>query len=136
MGGTLLSWAMSLMCWTVVGSPSTPRSAPRDGTVAVLRRDRPSGVDYDALFDEKLVLLGEDGAPFLDPRKPKAYLITGPSWVNNHAHVLRAKQVTTNRFLKYALDVVDYGPFVRGTTRLKLTQKDMRRIPIRIPPPR
>jgi type I restriction enzyme S subunit len=27
------------------------------------------------LFDEELVLLGEDGAPFLDSAKPKAYLV-------------------------------------------------------------
>src|ERR1035441_7623935 len=52
------------------------------------------------LFDEELCLLGEDGAPFLDRSKPKAYLIDGPSWVNNHAHVLRALHgVTSNRFL-------------------------------------
>jgi len=42
------------------------------------------------LFDEELILLGEDGAPFLDPSKDKAYIIRGKSWVNNHAHVLRA----------------------------------------------
>jgi type I restriction enzyme S subunit len=34
------------------------------------------------LFDEELVLLGEDGAPFLDSDKPKAYIIGGKSWVN------------------------------------------------------
>src|SRR5437762_9259028 len=43
----------------------------------------------DCIFDEELVLLGEDGAPFLDHTKPKAYMIRGKSWVNNHAHVLR-----------------------------------------------
>ena len=44
----------------------------------------------DYLFDEELVLLGEDGAPFLQALKDKAYTIHGKSWVNNHAHVLRA----------------------------------------------
>ena len=44
----------------------------------------------DFLFDEELVLLGEYGAPFLDVTKPKAYIVRGKSWVNNHAHVLRA----------------------------------------------
>ena len=29
----------------------------------------------DYLFDEELVLLGEDGAPFLDANKQKAYII-------------------------------------------------------------
>src|SRR5438128_1786576 len=46
----------------------------------------------DYIFNEELVLLGEDGAPFLDQTKPKAYLIRGRSWVNNHAHVLRGKE--------------------------------------------
>lgn len=89
----------------------------------------------EALFDEELVLLGEDGAPFLDPSKPKAYLINGPSWVNNHAHVLRAMPgATTNRFLKHALDAADFRPHVNGTTRLKLTQKAMNSMPIPLPP--
>lgn len=86
------------------------------------------------LFNEELVLLGEDGAPFLDPSKPKAYLIEGPSWVNNHAHVLRATSATSNRFLKYFFDSTDYRPHVNGTTRLKLTQAAMRCIPILLPP--
>ena len=89
----------------------------------------------ESLFDEELVLLGEDGAPFLDARRDKAYLISGPSWVNNHAHVLRARQgVTTNRFLKHYLNVVDFQQFVTGTTRLKLPQGPMKRIPLPLPP--
>lgn len=110
------------------------------------RADRPGSVPYfgatgqvgwidEALFNEELVLLGEDGAPFLDPAKPKAYLVDGPSWVNNHAHVLRARDaVCSNRFLKYALDSADYRPHVNGTTRLKLTQKAMRSMPTPVPP--
>lgn len=89
----------------------------------------------DYLFDEELVLLGEDGAPFLDASKPKAYVIRGKSWVNNHAHVLRAKDGTPNAYLKYFLDRFDYHGFVTGTTRLKLTQGSMRQIPIPLPSP-
>jgi type I restriction enzyme S subunit len=89
-----------------------------------------------ALFDEELCLLGEDGAPFLDRARPKAYVIDGPSWVNNHAHVLRAAaDLTSNRFLKYALDRFDYSSVVNGTTRLKLTKGAMRRMSIPLPPP-
>ena len=87
-----------------------------------------------ALFDEELLLLGEDGAPFLDPSKPKSYIIGGPSWVNNHAHVLRAENgLTSNLYLKHYLDFVDYRPHVTGTTRLKLTQRAMRSIPVSLP---
>lgn len=86
------------------------------------------------LFNEELPLLGEDGAPFLDASKPKAYLIRGPAWVNNHAHVLRARTVTSTRFLLHALNWTDYRRFVNGTTRLKLTQATMNVIPVPLPP--
>ena len=88
----------------------------------------------DHLFDEELVLVGEDGAPFLQGDKPTAYVIRGKTWVNNHAHVLRALGGTPSLFWKYQLDQVNYRPFVSGTTRLKLSQAPMRRIPLVVPP--
>ncbi len=89
----------------------------------------------DHLFDEELVLLGEDGAPFLDSTKQKAYIIRGKSWVNNHAHVLRARNGIPNPYIKYYLDTVDFHNFVTGTTRLKLNQAMMRKIPVPVAPP-
>ena len=89
----------------------------------------------DYLFDEELVLLGEDGAPFFDPTKQKAYIVRGKSWVNNHAHVLRTKAGIPCSYLKYYLDIVDYHGFVTGTTRAKLNQKAMRQIPVPLAPP-
>jgi len=89
----------------------------------------------DFLFDEELVLLGEDGAPFFDSAKQKAYVIRGKSWVNNHAHVLRAKNGIPNAYIKYYLDIVDYHGFVTGTTRHKLNQAAMRQIPIPVARP-
>lgn len=86
------------------------------------------------LFDEELVLLGEDGAPFLDAGKPKAYLVRGKSWVNNHAHVLRGKAGMLNGFLLFQLNHLDYRPYVSGTTRLKLPQGPMKQIPLLVPP--
>ena len=84
------------------------------------------------ISDGEYVLLGEDGAPFLNPCAKKAYIISGKAWVNNHAHVLRSK--TNNKFLCYYLNSIDYTPYVSGTTRLKLTQTQMRRIFIPVPP--
>ncbi|MFH1322633.1 MAG: hypothetical protein ABIH80_02205 [Methanobacteriota archaeon] len=64
----------------------------------------------DHLFDEELVLLGEDGAPFFEQTKNKAYIIKGKSWVNNHAHVLKAiADVILNQFLCNYLNVFDYN---------------------------
>lgn len=89
----------------------------------------------DFRMDGEYVLLGEDGAPFFDQAKPKAYIVTGKCWVNNHAHVLRGMPGRlTNRFLLYALNGVDYHGFANGTTRLKLTQAAMKRIPLHVPP--
>jgi type I restriction enzyme S subunit len=87
----------------------------------------------DYLFDEELILLGEDGAPFLDKTKPKAYLVDGKSWVNNHAHVLRAKNGLLNKFLLYQLNNLDYHQYVSGTTRLKLPQGPMKQIKLFVP---
>ena len=86
----------------------------------------------DYITDGEYVLLGEDGAPFLDAYAPKAYIINGKTWVNNHAHVLRSK--TNNKFLCYYLNSFNYKGFVSGTTRLKLTQAEMKRIPVPVPP--
>jgi len=89
----------------------------------------------DFLMDGEYVLLGEDGAPFLDPAKPKAYIVNGKSWVNNHAHVLQGKHgILNSRYLMYLLNATDYRSFVNGTTRLKLTQGAMRTIPVPLPP--
>ncbi len=89
----------------------------------------------DYLFDDELVLLGEDGAPFLDFSKDKAYLIKDKSWVNNHAHVLRSRtEITSNQLLRHYLNTYDYRDYVTGTTRLKLNQSMMRKIPVPLPP--
>lgn len=84
------------------------------------------------LTDGEYVLLGEDGAPFLDLYANKAYIISGKAWVNNHAHILRSK--FSNRFLCYYLNFFNYKGYVSGTTRLKLTQAEMKKIPVPIPP--
>ncbi|MDP2216989.1 MAG: restriction endonuclease subunit S [Methanolobus sp.] len=107
----------------------------RIGTVPYYGATGQVGWIDDFLFDEELLLLGEDGAPFFDRTKSVAYIIKGKSWVNNHAHVLRAiNEVTTNVFLKYYLNSFDFHDFVTGTTRYKLNQGSMKVIPITLPP--
>jgi type I restriction enzyme S subunit len=113
---------------------------------ATERADRPGDVPYygatgqvgtidEALFDEDLVLLGEDGVQFFDPDKQKAYEISGPAWVNNHAHVLRCNQdLYQQSLLIHFLNQADYRNRANGTTRLKLTQAAMKEIPVLTPP--
>ena len=108
--------------------------ASRTGSVPYYGATGQVGWIDDHLFDEELVLLGEDGAPFLDPRRAKAYTIRGRSWVNNHAHVLRAARGVSSAFVMHQLNLVDYRPFISGTTRHKLPQGPMRQVPLVIAP--
>ena len=90
------------------------------------------GLIDDYIVDGHYLLLGEDGAPFLDKNAIKAYSISGKSWVNNHAHILSPK--IDFEFLQYSLNQIDYSEYVNGSTRLKLTQTDMRSIRLMLPP--
>ena len=86
----------------------------------------------DYLLEGRYILLGEDGAPFLDKDAYKAYEVNGRFWVNNHAHILKPK--IDFLFLLHYLNTIDYADYVKGTTRLKLTQADMNNIKIMLPP--
>lgn len=87
------------------------------------------------LFNEPLVLVAEDGGHFDDPARGVAYRIDGPAWVNNHAHILRAKQhLVDTEYLHRALRHYDFVPFISGTTRAKLTQGQLNKAPLLLPP--
>ena len=93
------------------------------------------GLIDEYLTDGEYVLVGEDGAPFLEPFKNKSYIIRGKAWVNNHAHILSGKKdVLSNQYLNYFLNSFDYRNYVNGTTRLKLTQGNLTQISIPLPP--
>jgi type I restriction enzyme S subunit len=84
------------------------------------------------LTDGNYVLIGEDAAPFLDYTKDVAYKISGKTWVNNHAHILKSHY--NDDFLLHFLNQFQYRDFVTGTTRLKLTQSALKRIPVKLAP--
>ena len=90
------------------------------------------GVIDDYLFDGEYILLGEDAAPFLDKTAQKAYIVSGKIWVNNHAHIL--EPLIVSEYLLHSLNSIDYLNYVYGTTRLKLTQDNMNKILLPIPP--
>ena len=87
----------------------------------------------DFLFDEELVLVGEDGAPFHDPLQDVAFRVTDKVWVNNHIHVLRPSPDVDSRFLTYALNATDWPLYISGSTRDKLTQDDMMEVELWLP---
>lgn len=86
------------------------------------------------LFDEPLVLVGEDGAKW-GAGENSAFSVEGKVWVNNHAHVLRPKRDRLlDRFLIEILNEADLMPFITGVTVPKLNQEKLRSIQIPLPP--
>lgn len=86
------------------------------------------------IFDEPLVLIGEDGAKW-GAGENTAFSAEGRYWVNNHAHVIRPhRQKLLDSWLIYQLNQVDLSPFITGLTVPKLNQAKMREIPIIVPP--
>lgn len=89
---------------------------------------------HDYIFDEKLVLVGEDGAKWLSGDKT-AFIAEGKYWVNNHAHVLRPiRTKVLDLFLVEMLNYMDLSPFITGVTVPKLNQAKLRSIQIPLPP--
>ncbi len=82
------------------------------------------------IFDDELVLLAEDGGNFGSVDRPIAYRVSGKCWVNNHAHVLKAKPCIDIDYLGYSLMFYDTSGLVNGATRQKLTQAAMREIKV------
>ena len=93
-------------------------------------------VDYvdGYLFDEPLVLVGEDGAKW-GPGEQSAYAVEGKFWVNNHAHVLRPKRERlSDRFLIEIINFMDLRLYITGVTVPKLNQAKLKNIQIPLPP--
>lgn len=86
------------------------------------------------IFDEPLLLLAEDGGHFDDPTRGIAYRISGKSWVNNHAHVLRMMPELDLNYAYAALSNMDVRKYITGTTRAKLTKSGAASIEIPLPP--
>lgn len=88
----------------------------------------------DFIFDEPLVLVGEDGAKWLSGENT-AFTIEGKCWVNNHAHVLRPiRENLLDNWLVYFLNHSDLTEFVSGLTVQKLNQGSLREIRIPLAP--
>ena len=93
-------------------------------------------VDYvaDYIYDGDYLLISEDGANLLARHTPIAFSISGKNWVNNHAHVLKFKQLCTQKFVEYYINSISIEAFVSGGTQPKLNQASLKTIPIPFPP--
>jgi type I restriction enzyme, S subunit len=81
----------------------------------------------DFLFDGVHVLIGEDGSVVRADGRPYTQYVWGKFWVNNHAHVLRGRGITSETLLIF-LDQCDVAPFVTGAVQPKLSQRNLKAI--------
>jgi type I restriction enzyme, S subunit len=136
--------------WTTPNSTSVPLTTVvdvldtmREPVNETERSTRPGSVPYygaagrvgwidRAIFDEPLVLLGEDGAGLANwATKPIAYMVNGPAWVNNHAHVLRPRSVP-QAWLYMSLRHHDISGLINTGTRPKLNKSALEHIQINV----
>ena len=89
----------------------------------------------DFIFDGDAILVAEDGGNFDQyAHRPIAQWVTGKFWVNNHAHILRAKDNDADKWVFYSIVHKNILKFINGGTRAKLNQSDLREIEILSPP--
>ena len=86
------------------------------------------------IFDEKLLLIGEDGANLLSRSKDNAFFAEGKYWVNNHAHVLDATDKDLLDFVALVINAMKLDDYITGSAQPKLSQDNLNKIPIALPP--
>ena len=88
----------------------------------------------DYIFDERLLLIGEDGANLLSRSKDNAFFAEGKYWVNNHAHVLDATDKFILDYVAIVINAMKLDDYVTGSAQPKLSQDNLNKIPIYLPP--
>ncbi|EGQ1125560.1 restriction endonuclease subunit S, partial [Listeria monocytogenes] len=82
--------------------------------------------------DGEFILVAEDGAN--DVKNYPVQYVNGKIWVNNHAHVLQAKENKhDNKFLMNAIKILKIEPFLVGGGRAKLNSDVMMTLMVKFP---
>lgn len=92
-------------------------------------------IDYinDFIFDEDLLCISEDGANLVARTYPIAFSISGKTWVNNHAHVLKFSHNYTQNIVESYLNMINLQDFLTGMAQPKLNRAKLDIIPIPLP---
>lgn len=84
--------------------------------------------------EDRVLLIGEDGANLKMRNLPLIYKAEGRFWVNNHAHILKEKPGYDYDYLAFLLEAGDYTNFITGSAQPKLTKANLGVFPIAVPP--
>ena len=133
-------------CFTNIGELLINRDGERKPVSSAIRSKQSNKIyDYygaagvidkidDYLFDEKLLLIGEDGANLLSKSKNNAFFAEGKYWVNNHAHVLDATDKNLLEYVAIVINAIKLDDYITGSAQPKLSQDNLNKIPIVLPP--
>ena len=86
------------------------------------------------IFNERLLLIGEDGANLVTRSKPIAFFAEGQYWVNNHAHCIDSTDKFILEYLCFYINAISLEKYVTGSAQPKMTQDNMNSILIPLPP--
>ena len=86
------------------------------------------------LFDERLLLIGEDGANLLSRSKDNAFFAEGKYWVNNHAHILDCPEKEVLDYVAFLINSMSLEDYITGSAQPKLNQDNLNKIEIPLPP--
>lgn len=83
-------------------------------------------IDYvnDYIFDDIYVLMGEDGSVINADNTPVLQYVWKKCWINNHAHVLQGKDISTEHLME-CLRATDVSSIITGAVQLKINQANM-----------
>ncbi|MBS1790878.1 MAG: restriction endonuclease subunit S [Acidobacteria bacterium] len=88
----------------------------------------------DYIFDGDYLLIAEDGANLASRSTPIAFRASGKFWVNNHAHIVQTIGDVPLSFLEVYLNGKDLRFYLSGSAQPKLTQANLNRIIVPLPP--
>ena len=133
-------------CITDIGELLINRDGERKPVSSVIRSKQVDKVyDYygatgvidkvdNYLFEERLLLIGEDGANLLSMSKDNAFFAEGKFWVNNHVHVLDATDKSILNYVVIVINSMKLNDYITGSAQPKLSQNNLSKIPIPLPP--
>lgn len=106
------------------------KSKRKNGDIPYYGANGIAGMIDDYIFDEKLLLIGEDGARWASG-EDTSIIIEGKSWVNNHAHVLRINEaVLKAEYLQKVINYYDFSYLKSRPNGGKLLQSELRKLEI------
>ena len=132
--------------WTTIGDILINRDGERIPVSSAIRKKQNAKLyDYygaagvidkvdDYLFNERLLLVGEDGANLLSRSKDNAFFAEGKYWVNNHAHIIDASDKRLLDYIALYINAIPLDMYVTGSAQPKLNQDNLNRISVPLPP--